>query len=545
MIPQQLSARFHGHACPTKPSARVVRTPPPLCAVRRRGSSSSSSSSPPVSELIATTAVSPPPQQQRQQDKRAEEALQYLAAIGVHHPSHLLQQLEDPSLAITVSHIEDACQSLLQLTNLPVTQLASLLQQAPELLTADPKDVAANYTALAKAWPLRQLQRAIVSYPRVLLSSFRPALRRCMATLQGMGFSKAQTAEAVTRYPQLVSQRRYEIIQSLQQCGFPSRIEDPAMFEVLSRHPHLLTPEGSEELKTTLEGIRKAVSITPQQSQYIFARASHIFDQDEASMREIVFLLREFGLSQAQITHMILSRPSILTRSLGKVRLVLEMLNVHRIDAERLINHPKVLFRSATRTVGPRLAFLREFNPSALQLPLSTLLNPEIETFLDERTPGRSVEEFDQFMMSWLVEFQLSGGLVAAGGVGSSSDEDEMGYEDAWEKSFVANFVDNDGRSVVGRGANQGAVQKNAVHKSTTTASSRTTTPTPSTNAATAAANRWKIQQQQQEQRNKAMRAAVAAAKQQKKNPMPSMKAKMTPSTIARPPSSSSLPKAK
>ena len=351
--------------------------------------------------------------------------------------------------SVDAVRIQAVCETLLRVTKVPVARLPGVLRQSPQLLSLDPQAISEHYESLSRAWPSqRQLQKIVISYSDVLKPSFAAALRRCMAALQGMGFSKAQTAAAVTSCPKLAGVRHYEMAAALRKCGLPSKIEDTAMFELLSKNPEWLTPEGSRTLEILLETVRKGTGLAPDKAQFIVARAKHINLRKKREIRQIMGLLRRFGFSQPEIANMCVEWPSLCSQRPSTVDHVLKVLKFYKQTPEKVAQFPKVFLCKPLQPIGPRLAFLQEHNPYALpSLALSTVLGSSDARFLQLRASKEVLLQkkchFDAFKANWLVEHEWwvsddEEDGSSSNSSGSEEEERDLGTSSCWGTNMPA-----------------------------------------------------------------------------------------------------------
>lgn len=344
-------------------------------------------------------------------------AAEYLRAFGINEEkSKAILEQAPPS--VDASRIEHLFQVLTTEIKIPISRVVDVVSAAPELLTLDPASIAANYKTISGAWPTeRQLRNSTLAYPAMLNPSFPTDLRRCMTTLQGLGFSNAQTAAAVTSCPRLAGLRRYEITSALARCGIVgSKIEDPEMLKFLSKHPMLLTPEGSTDLHEILEAVRKAAGVTAQQAQHIVARGfKGLVDSSIQDIRIIVDLLRNYGLTQAEVAQAALAWPPLLSRKADAVQETLQILSSYEIKPKQIVDYPRVFYHRNLTVIGPRLAYLAAYNSEDLSLYLGTLFKPTDEAFDCKRAPKNDpdAQSYSEFRVTWLVQQKLREQRVA------------------------------------------------------------------------------------------------------------------------------------
>ena len=346
-------------------------------------------------------------------------AVEYLCSFGLSEEESKAILDQTPA-SLNASQIETLFHVLTTDIKLPITQVVTVISAAPELLSLDGGAIASNYETIAQAWPNeKQLRRAALSYPAMLNPSFPSELRRCMTTLQTLGFSNAQTAAAVTACPRLTGLRRYEITSALAKCGIGSRIEDPEMLNLLAKNPNLLTPEGSTDLQEILKAVRKATGVTPQQAQHIVARGfSGLLDNSEPqAIRKIADLLRNYGLTPGEVSQAALAWPLLLSRKVETVEGTLQLLSSYGIKPSQIANYPSVFGHRQLTVLGPRLAYLSAYNPSDLSLYLGTLFKCSDTQFSWKRVPkdDENVQSYGEFRVAWLVEQKLSEKLAAKG----------------------------------------------------------------------------------------------------------------------------------
>jgi hypothetical protein len=292
--------------------------------------------------------------------------MEFLCTLGMDSATAKLV-LQKSNIPLNAAHLESLCFALHTIVQVPVAKLPELFLNADgEFLTLSAATVSAHYKAICGAWPNeRQLRDSIISYPAILTSSFPKELQRCLTSLRSMGFSTAQTAAAVVRYPELIKLRRYEITSALSQCGIiVNKVGDYEIYEMLSKNPKFFTPNGSKHLNLVLEAVKKATGLTTQQAQHIVARCpSTIFQQEKKHFKRITNLLAEFGLTQAQIGQAALLWPNLLCRKIDKSRKTLEILSNYKVTPAQVAAYPQVFKHSPEIIIAPRLAFLKKTAP--------------------------------------------------------------------------------------------------------------------------------------------------------------------------------------
>jgi hypothetical protein len=355
--------------------------------------------------------------------------------------------LSKASIPLDATQLEALCFVLHTVVQIPVAKLPELLLNADsEFLTLSSTTISTNYKAICAAWPTeRQLQVAIIAYPNILKSSFPRELQRCLTSLRDMGFSTAQTAAAVVRCPQLTKFRRYEYTTALAQCGINSKIEDDELFEMLSKNPSFLTPDGSRNLSGILEAVKKATGLTAQQAQHIVARCpSNIFQQSKKHVRKTVDLLLDFGLTQTQIGQAALHWPKLLCRKLVRIEQTLAILSTYKVTPTQVATYPHVFTHNPERIIVPRLAYLKKTAPEKITtMSLASFFSSTDEAFSAQFSINEN-KTYLKYKIKVFIKYQM--GVNAAAAVAAqellplaeivdftSDDEEELEIEDEWE----------------------------------------------------------------------------------------------------------------
>jgi mTERF len=388
-----------------------------------------------------STTVATPPEEQVTEENDAiidSSGLEFLSALGLDTAAAtaLLRKATTP---LDAPHLEALCFVLHTVVRIPVAKLPRLLRNADsEFLNLPIEIISANYKAICSAWPTeRQLRDAIISYPDILTSSFPGELKRCMTSLRDIGFSTAQTAAAVVRCPELTKLRRYEIRSSLAQCGISiSKIEDNEIFEMLSKNPKFLTPNGSKNLSGILEAVKKATGLTSQQAQHIVARCPNtIFRQEKKHIRRIVDLLLEFGLTQTQIGQAALLYPQLLCRKFDRIERSLALLLSYKVTPTQLAAYPQLFQHHPERILVPRLAFIKKNAPEKLStLSLATFFSSTDEVF--SSTFSKSSEKtYLKYKVKVFVKYQLGNAAAAVAAQDALIGDVSVEFSDDEEES--------------------------------------------------------------------------------------------------------------
>jgi hypothetical protein len=125
-------------------------------------------------------------------DAPPSESPSALALEGVGLPSAAAAQLVAAAGgALDPDQIERACRVLVEVAGVPVSSLRHVLIRAPEILAVPAASLEQQYDVLLEAWlDERQLRAAVRAHPAILTHAFTANLKRCLATLEEMGFTK-------------------------------------------------------------------------------------------------------------------------------------------------------------------------------------------------------------------------------------------------------------------------------------------------------------------------------------------------------------------
>ncbi|KAL4520094.1 hypothetical protein Ndes2437B_g04506 [Nannochloris sp. 'desiccata'] len=368
--------------------------------------------------------------------------MEFLCTLGIDSAT-AATLLGKANIPLDAAHLEALCFVLHTVVQIPVAKLPELFLNADgEFLTLSSAVVVANYKAICGAWPNeRQLRYSVISYPAILTSSFPKQLQRCLTSLRDMGFSTAQTAAAVVRCPELTKLHRYEITSALSQCGIIiSKVEDYETFEMLSKNPKFLTPNGSKSLNLILEAVKKATGLTSQQAQHIVARCPNtIFQQEKKHFKEIANLLTEFGLTQAQIGQAALLWPSLLSRKIEKYQKALEILSNYKVTPTQVAAYPQVFTHDTGRVVAPRLAFLKKTAPEKVAvLSLASFFSCSDEVFSAQFSKNET-KTYLKYKVKAFVKYQMVMNNAAAVATEDSTKLGEVfsDFSDDEEESSV------------------------------------------------------------------------------------------------------------
>jgi hypothetical protein len=422
-----------------------------------------------------TTVAQPP-----LEEKTAEEVpplidstgLEFLCNLGMDAASAtaVLGKVTT-SAPVDAAHLESLCFVLHTIVKIPVAKFPELFLNADsELLTLSSATISTNYKAICSAWPSEtQLRDSIISYPGILTSTFPKELQRCITSLRDMGFSTIQTAAAVVRCPELTSLRRYEITSALAQCGINPKIEDEEMFEMLSRNPKFLTPEGSKNLNIILEAVKKATGLTAQQAQHIVARCSGtIFQYEKKDIRKICDLLLEFGLTQPQVGQAAMLFPNLMCRKISRVEQTLAILSTYQVTPTQVATYPHIFSHNPEKTIAPRLAFLKKTAPEKIEtLSLASLFCCTDETFSAQFSKS-SEKTYQRYKINALVRLQMGTAAAArdAAKVSELSVDFTDGEQEEKEERSGGGQQTDEGKEVVVARKSSGDAVKNTFSRS-------------------------------------------------------------------------------
>jgi len=242
--------------------------------------------------------------------KEATFALLWSVGVQADEAEELLRAAKSP--AISSDQASAVCEVLADVVGIPVVKIRDMLTAVPELLATDAAIVASRYETLLAGWPdERQLQKAVCRNPCMLTTSYTSDLNRCMATLVGMGFTPAQTAAAVLRAPSLAQYRRYELATVLQRCGIELKGAAPEVFDLLSKVPECMTPEGNAPLKQMLE-VFKEGGVGSAATLETLAKCPKILSTNLEDVQRNIKSLQRWGLSGDELAAVLVGCPAVL-----------------------------------------------------------------------------------------------------------------------------------------------------------------------------------------------------------------------------------------
>lgn len=288
---------------------------------------------------------------------------------------------------------------------LPVGRLRDVLARAPQLVGCTAPELRTQYDVLASVWRRpRRLAQAILDFPAMLGPQYPAQLGTGLKMLGSLGLSREQVSAAILRHPQVVQYKRQDVLRRLCSAGLDLSTAPAEVLQFLAEHPHLLSREGSQQLRgrlLLLHGLRLAPPLCP----LVLARCPPLLKQPEESLQEAADILVNYGMTRQQLHQVLLAYPYVLCLQPDLIRLPLKLLADFNVGLDRVAEYPRVFGHDPVTYLGPRLAYLKAYSPDKLRYRLVTLLSRSDEEFATKLS-GRISEEYQVFKDAWVRQFE-------------------------------------------------------------------------------------------------------------------------------------------
>lgn len=293
---------------------------------------------------------------------------------------------------------------LADVAQVPVGRMRGVLARAPHLLGCTAEELHKQYEVLAPVWRRpRRLAQAILGFPAMLGPEYPAQLGNGLKMLGSLGLSREQVSAAILRHPQVVQYKRQDVLRRLRSAGLDLSTAPAEVFQFLAEHPHLLSREGSQQLRSKLL-LLQGWRLPPPLCPLVLARCPPLLKQPEESLQEAADILMNYGMTSQQLHQVLLAYPYVLCLQPDLVRLPLKLLADFGVGLGRVAEYPRVFGHDPVTYLGPRLAYLRAYNPDKLRYRLVTLLSRSDEEFA--RLSGRMPEEYQVFKDAWVRQFE-------------------------------------------------------------------------------------------------------------------------------------------
>ncbi|KAL4448238.1 hypothetical protein ABPG75_005457 [Micractinium tetrahymenae] len=309
------------------------------------------------------------------------------------------------SAPVTAGQVDSVCRVLVDVAKVPVGRLREVLLRTPQLLGCSAEELRKQHEVLAPVWRRpRRLAQAILKFPAMLVPEYPAQLGTGLKMLGSLGFGREQVSAAILRHPQVVQYKRQDIVRRLRSAGLDLSTAPAEVFKFLAEHPRLLGREGSQQLREKLL-LLQGWRLPPPLCPLVLARCPPLLRQSEESLQEAAAILMNYGMTWQQLHAVLLAYPYVLCLQPDLIRLPLKLLADFEISLDRVVEYPRVFGHDPVSYLGPRLAYLKAYNPDKLQYRMVTLLSRSDEEFATKLS-GRMAEEYQVFKDAWVRQFE-------------------------------------------------------------------------------------------------------------------------------------------